>query len=169
MPAFPARARAAIRSLLSRPHPSSARMSTATATNCSDSSALSGLPGVPVMPGSRARSSCAPPHSDPDDGVTTMTGAFTAARSVETLQCPERVSRPGGTLHVHLEAAAVVTDPPLVAGGGHHPLEPGDPVRVVDLPVGGLPQRIDVQVAGVGVRQAPEAGVAERLVGLLVG
>src|ERR671932_1633690 len=51
MPALPAWARAATRSLLSLPQPSSARMSTATVSSCSDSSALSGRPGVPLTPG----------------------------------------------------------------------------------------------------------------------
>src|SRR4051794_35826396 len=165
MPAFPARARAAMRSLFSRPQPSSARMSTATVTNCSDSSALSGRPGVPLTALSGDIWSCALGHPGPSGGVTTMTMRFRSLVRAE----PERIRpvRSGArrALHVHLEARAVVPDPPLVAGGGDHALPALRPVRRAALGRGGGVQGVDGDEAGLGVLQPAQPRLAQRLVG----
>src|SRR5215208_3101060 len=108
MPALPARARAAIRSLLSRPHPSSARMSTATETSCSDSSELSGRPGVPLMTRSRDATSYAPRHP----GVLLRTPQW-AREEIRAARHPEELSdlrevRAGGS-RVSAQAPAALS------------------------------------------------------------
>src|SRR6476469_2891270 len=91
MPALPARARAAMRSLLSRPQPSSARMSTATDTSCSDSSALSGRPGVPLTTPPRISWSYAPLHP----GVSTPSATMPSARETPVLWTVHKKRRSG--------------------------------------------------------------------------
>src|SRR5215218_8033669 len=133
MPALPARARAAMRSLLSRPQPSSARMSTATATSCSDSSALSGRPGVPLMMPPWLGSFLAPCHPGPNHVATTTTARNGSRDRDEPEPGRPGGSRPRGALHVHLEATPVLAEPALLAGGADHRLPALVPVRVAAL------------------------------------
>src|SRR3954447_17930169 len=152
MPALPARARAAMRSLLSRPQPSSARMSTATASNCSESSALSGRPGVPVIGGSTSSSRAQHHH----------------ARSSGPRQRPNGGSSAGRALDRHPQPGAVLGEPPLAAGGGDHPipvLRPGGRGR---SRLRGGPDGGDVQGSRPVLKPA-EAIPLQRLGGLLVG
>src|SRR3954469_3024522 len=78
-------------------------------------------------------------------------------------------SGPRGALHVQLEARSVVADPALLAGGGDHVVPALGPVRCAALRGGGVVQRLDRDEPGLGVLQPAEAGLAQRLVGLLVG
>src|ERR687894_805098 len=118
MPALPAWARAATRSLLSLPQPSSARMSTATESSCSDNSALSGRPGVPLMSRFRGMWSYAPLHPGGAGGVPTMT------RRQETAPAPRAGTLPtsgaGGALHADLQARTVLREPAVAACGLDH-------------------------------------------------
>src|SRR5215210_8574992 len=86
--------------------PSSARMSTATDSSCSDSSTLSGRPGVPVM--RRCTSSSWAQHHH--------------ARWFRVRQRPDRVSGTGRALDGYLQAGTVFREPPLAPCRGDHPV-----------------------------------------------
>src|SRR3954470_7705886 len=123
MPALPARARAAIRSLFSRPQPSSARMSTATESSCSERSALSGLPGVPVIAPVRDASSYAPRHIGANDGATTMSGDYKLWPFPRAWGSGTAGSRSSGARcahDTHLQAGAVLGQVALAPRTGDH-------------------------------------------------
>src|ERR671932_2533267 len=167
MPALPAWARAATRSLLSLPQPSSARMSTATVSSCSDSSALSGRPGVPLTPGPGRYGSRGHGGAQlelPQRGHRRLSTFFDDSTFRKGTGSPTP-SGARGALHVNLQARPVVGQPALAAGVLDHPVPLPRPVVSTGLRLRGGPQRGDVEEPGLGVLQPAEPRTPQRAVG----
>src|SRR3954453_18936495 len=146
-------------------------MSTATEISCSDSSALSGRPGVPLIVRSRNCESYAPRHTGSASGVAPMTERHKHPDVAEMFpisiiswrQAPAALSTCTFSVAPSSESQPLLRAPATISS--HRFAQSAAVARGSAAPPEGRP----VHEGGVVVRQTAEPGALEHLGSLLIG